>query len=134
MQTEIKESVISFVVSDFQTDHPTQPPLVVDNAPFDWASPPELFTAMEIQFLNGEQVGVVSQPKTRLFGVVYVQCYARQGTGWKRASQTIDWFADKFKYGRVGTVLFQEPKPLPGMPYKGYQIEQLKVPFFSDPT
>lgn len=132
-QLAIRNAIVGYVQPAFSIAYPAIA-IVHDNSPFDWNSPPPEFVQFEVKFIDGNQVGMAADPKTRYTGFVYVTTFARSGTGSQRTLAILDFFADLLKFAYVGPVQFHEPKPGGSTTVKTYYTEQLKVGFLSKPA
>lgn len=133
MQADVYASLVAFIYATYTAAYPANT-LVIDNNPFDWNAPPPLYTEVEIEFVNGQQVNLGEDPKTRLFGFVYISVYARAGTGNKESLDRQDTLIQALKYARVGTANLQEPLPDGTSTPKGWFVRHLKIEFHTDPT
>lgn len=132
MQTAIRDALVAFIDPLFKAAYPTIP-VVYDNGPFDWNSPPQTFVEVETKFYAGEQVNMSANPKRRLMGYVYVCVRTRRGIGTREATQIIDWFSETLKFARVGTVTLEAPEPDEPAETQAWYLQDLKVAFKSDP-
>lgn len=106
--------------------------LVLENQPFDWDNPPEFFVTLEVKFYSGEQIGMSEAPKTRSSGYVYVCVYVKPGLGSLSALAVLGFFANLLGYSSAGTVRFRAPEVDEPSKARGWSIQELKVPFYSD--
>lgn len=131
MLSQIRELLINMVELPFQAAFPGIA-CVFDNQAFNWNDPPDRFVQFEIQFMDGDQIGASSSPRTRFKGFVYVTANARLGLGSKVTLQELEWFADALKYQSPGPVRLQAPRPTGSAEVKGWYSESLKVDFYAD--
>ena len=129
----LRTSLVTFVNPLWVTDYPTVP-LVFDNQPFDWNNPPENFVTLELQFHAGLQIGMSATPKTRVRGYVYIMARAKEGTGSGKALAELAWFARTLGYQNAGALQFQAPAPVGNKTFKGWFMEEMKIPFYADET
>lgn len=133
----IRDALIGLVAAPFATAYPNVP-LVVDNAPFDWNSPPPLFVTLEIRFYAGNQIGMAAEPKTRRRGYVYVSVYVREGRGSREALGLLSWFDTLMGYATLvpvgARIQLQEAEPVGSQARKGWYIEGMKIAFHVDPA
>lgn len=133
MRDQIRELLIADVKDPWATAYPNVR-LVFDNEPFDWDNLPERFVLFEVEFYDGNQIGMAAAPRTRYAGMVYVSAQARVGLGSKICLQHGDWFGQRLKYRSLGPIRLQAPVPAGSDTFKGYYYEDLKIPFYADET
>jgi hypothetical protein len=137
VQTLIRDTLVSLVYSDFLDAFPGVP-LVTDNAPFDWNSPPEKFVEFEVRNYGGMQIGASATPRTRYRGYAYITAYCRIGLGSRPALELLDWFNAALAYKTAAVpglrLHLEEPDPAGSQSLKGWYTEQLKVSFYADPV
>ena len=137
MQVDIREAIVLMLKDSFPVEFPAIP-LVFDNQPFDLNKPPKLFCEVETKFYDGKQINIAANPRTRIYGMVYVTVFAREGTGNRQSLLVIDWVTKQLEYQTRSNLVIQlilqagRPNSLPDR--KGWHIEELKVPFFADPA
>jgi hypothetical protein len=132
MEEQIYSALVSFLNADYVAAHPYTP-IVYDNSPFDWNSPPRNFVEFEIDFMDADQVGASAKPKTRLSGFIRICCYARAGTGSKASLALLDWFSNKLAYQTVGSCHIQAAQPDGNHSRAGFDTRHMKLYFYSDP-
>lgn len=66
----IRDAIVEFTESAFRTMHPDVP-IVFNNGPFNWNSPPELSMHVEVEFNHGHRISLGGSLKTRILGMVY---------------------------------------------------------------
>lgn len=133
MQLSINDSIRAFVNAPFVAAYPAVP-IVYENAGFDWNNPPPLFVTLEVLFLDGEQIGMAFSPKTRMRGTVYLNVYARQGTGSRASLGILDWFSTLLGYQQIGLAQMQAPMPNGTSPHKDWFCQELKFDFHASQT
>lgn len=133
MQLAIEDLIRAFVHTPYVTAYPSVP-ILYENGPFDWNSPPPFFVELEIKLYDGRPIGMSATPKTRLHGCVYVTTYAKKGSGNRTSKALLDWFFNHLKYQNAGAVRLQEPSPVDGDRFLDWYTEGLKVEFYADET
>jgi hypothetical protein len=138
MLETIREALVQAVHADFAAAFPGVP-LVHDNAPFNWAEPPDRFVSYEVEFTAGRQIAVAGDPKTRYHGFVYITAYLRDGLGTKWCSQVLKWFDKPNLAYRVlsatGTSINLEALDTTGSSKaKGFRCEHAKVSWRANPA
>lgn len=93
-----------------------------------------MWVEFNIAFAGGNQVGMAFAPKTRVHGFVYVSVWCREGAGWKKASLMRDWFAAQLQYKAAGGVNLQAAEPVGGKGPTGWDVQELKLYFYANPT
>lgn len=133
MQLQIRNAIVAFVSPLFQAAFPDVM-LVHQNDGTDQNNLPAFFVRLDIEFFGGEQVGIEANPRRRVSGYVYVEVWARHGTGVTRSHQVMDWFANTLKFARIPPVLLEAPEPDPNdEDHRGYYVMENKFSFRSDP-
>lgn len=132
MQQAIRDALVAFIDPQFRSVFPDYT-IVYDNGPFDWNNPPDTFVEVQTEFYDGEQVNLGISPRRRVSGYLYVTVRTRAGKGSRHVLQVLDWFSETLKFAHVGPAQLQAPQPDGNHPVPGWYIEDLKVPFKSDP-
>lgn len=127
---QITVGVRTAVLTAFQTAHPGID-LVFENEPYDHNNLPDHFVELEVTFYDGEQVGMSSQPVTRLAGYVYATAYSKNGTGVLKGLRYLQTLAGILQYASISGARLQAPSIEPGPSFKGYDTCSLKVPFYT---
>lgn len=128
----IRQAITTAIKVPYETAFPSYP-LVFQNGPFDWNSPPPIYTEVEIEFLGGQQIGAAAAPKTRTYGFVYVTVTMRDQTGTAVCNQVLDWIAPVLEYKKFGPAQMQAAEPDGSATMKGWYQKHLKVSFYADP-
>ena len=131
MDDEIRRQITELVADSFALAYPTIP-LVTDNEPFNWDSPPEAFVEFEVELLHGAQIGMSSRPKTRISGYVYISVKVREGTGAALAAELRSWFSSTLEYQSTDLVRLQAAARDGSSRSRGWYFLDLKVPFYAD--
>ncbi len=131
--TDVRDAIVTRTIDGYSAVFPDIP-LVFENTPFDYNNPPEMFTEVEIEFHDGNQIGVAVNPKTRYAGCVYVTVTTREGKGTRAALAVLDWMASHLGYYQTLRLHLLEPKPRKSSAPKGWNSQGLKVEFYSNPA
>lgn len=132
-QEAVRDALVEAVRVPYLAAYPNVP-IVFPNAPFDRNSPPPIWVEYEIKFNGAGQVGMSQVPRTRVHGFLYVTVWAREGTGVRESLRMLDWFSEHLAYRSFDPVLLQAAEPVSDSPPVGWNIEQLKLYFYTKPA
>jgi hypothetical protein len=127
-----REDLIELVQADFEARFPGVL-LVHDNAPVNWNNLPDYYVEFEIEFDDGEIIGVGNTPPTRVYGCIHISAHRREGLGTRKSLEALDWFADKLNFRQTDFLELKNPRPDGKSSVKGWHSRHLSIPFISRP-
>ena len=133
IQLTVSDAIRAFIDAPFVAANPTVP-IVYENGAIDWNNPAPLFVECEVEFYDGDPIGMSADPRTRLHGCVYVTTYARAGKGSRASRALLVWFSNHLKYQNIGAARLQAPVPDGSDKRKDWFCLSMKLGFYADET
>ena len=93
------------------------------------------FLDARVIFMDGEQVNLGVNPRTRFFGQLHLSAVVREGSGWKQARDLLDFFIPALAVQTLGgTVRMAGSRPAKQHPHLGWVYYPVLFPFEADTT
>lgn len=132
------EAVRQAIVTAVDAAVPNGMVVTIDNDPFNWATPPEVFNHVRVEFVDASQIGMAAAPKTRDSGYVRLRTHIRAGQGSRPATEAMDWLRGALEFQILGApgarVTFEALQPEGSDDLKGWCMHDSRLFFRVHPA
>ena len=126
-----RDALALYVNTALTTDKPDWP-LFWDNLQVPDLEHLSRFVGVVVEFVGGRQATLGPEPIHRRFGVLKFHIGVREYAGRREQIGLMDYVAGLAETRSIGGVTLKSATPQPGVPWQGFDVAEVWIPFETD--